>query len=71
MLRFTKEVALVFMFLLVLIPATTGSAQEVAHAPDRGDQGDGPFERLIIRGATIIDGTGAPPVGPVDLVIET
>jgi imidazolonepropionase-like amidohydrolase len=42
----------------------------VAAAPDRGDQGDGPFERLIIRGATVIDGTGAPPVGPVDIVIE-
>ncbi|MHC4976632.1 MAG: amidohydrolase family protein [Planctomycetota bacterium] len=32
--------------------------------------GEGPFERLVIRGATLIDGTGAPPVGPVDIVIE-
>jgi len=40
-------------------------------APDRGaDEGEGPFERLIIRGATMIDGTGAPPRGPVDIVIE-
>ena len=40
-------------------------------APDRGpDEGQGPFERLIIRGATLIDGTGAPPIGPVDIVIE-
>ncbi len=40
-------------------------------APDRRpDEGDGPFDRLIIRGATLIDGTGAPPVGPVDIVIE-
>ena len=38
-------------------------------APDR-DEGKGPFERLIIRGATLIDGTGAPPIGPVDIVIE-
>ncbi|MFG0257457.1 MAG: amidohydrolase family protein [Phycisphaerales bacterium JB043] len=38
-------------------------------APDR-DGGEGPFERLVIRGATLIDGTGAPPVGPVDIVIE-
>ena len=38
-------------------------------APDR-DEGDGPFERLIIRGATLIDGTGAPPIGPVDIVVE-
>ncbi|MFQ5790148.1 MAG: amidohydrolase family protein [Acidobacteriota bacterium] len=44
--------------------------EEVLPAPDRGDQGEGPFERLIIRGATMIDGTGAPPRGPVDIVIE-
>ena len=35
----------------------------------RADEGDGPHERLILRGATIIDGTGAPPMGPVDIVI--
>jgi imidazolonepropionase-like amidohydrolase len=40
-------------------------------APDRPDgEGEGPFERLIIRGVTMIDGTGAPPFGPVDIVIE-
>jgi imidazolonepropionase-like amidohydrolase len=40
-------------------------------APDRrSDEGEGPFERLIIRGGTLIDGTGGPPRGPVDIVIE-
>lgn len=40
-------------------------------APDRQDgEGEGPFEKLIIRGATLIDGTGAPPIGPVDIVVE-
>ena len=34
------------------------------------DEGEGPFQRLIIRGVTVIDGTGAPPRGPVDIVIE-
>jgi len=38
-------------------------------APDR-HEGDGPFARLIIRGATLIDGTGGPPRGPVDIVVE-
>ena len=33
-------------------------------------EGDGPFPQLIIRGATLINSTGAPPIGPVDLVIE-
>ncbi|MCK0068780.1 amidohydrolase family protein [Kordiimonas laminariae] len=30
----------------------------------------GPYKRLVIRGATMVDGTGAPPIGPVDIVIE-
>lgn len=34
------------------------------------NEGEGPYSRLIIRGATMINGAGAPPVGPVDLVIE-
>jgi imidazolonepropionase-like amidohydrolase len=42
-----------------------------APSPDRPDgEGAGPYDQLIIQGATIIDGTGAPPIGPVDLVIE-
>jgi hypothetical protein len=32
-------------------------------------EGEGPFHQLIIRGVTLIDGTGAPPVGPVDIVV--
>ena len=42
---------------------------QVQPGPDR-TQGEGPFERLIIRGATLIDGTGGMPRGPVDIVIE-
>lgn len=38
-------------------------------APDRAE-GDGPYDRLIIRGVTLLDGTGAPPIGPVDIVVE-
>ena len=45
--------------------------ERVRGAPDRGaDEGAGPFERLIIRGGILIDGSGAPPRGPVDIVIE-
>ncbi|RZI60609.1 MAG: amidohydrolase, partial [Zymomonas sp.] len=40
-------------------------------APARATgEGMGPFRRLVIRGVTLIDGTGAPPRGPVDIVIE-
>lgn len=42
---------------------------QMSDSPDR-TEGDGPFDRLIIRGATMIDGTGSPAMGPVDIVIE-
>lgn len=42
---------------------------QMPDAPDRSE-GDGPYERLIIRGGTMIDGTGSPAMGPVDIVIE-
>ena len=63
---------------LVLLLAGTGGPlraqqaereKEMAKAPARAE-GEGPFKRLILRGVTLIDGTGAPPVGPVDIVIE-
>src|SRR5690606_24942066 len=38
-------------------------------APER-DEGEGPWPQLILRGATVITGTGAPAYGPVDIVIE-
>ena len=46
-----------------------GLAETVPVAPDR-TEGRGPFGRLILRGATLIDGTGAPARGPVDIVVE-
>ena len=33
-------------------------------------EGDGPFSQLILRGVNLIDGTGAPMRGPIDIVIE-
>jgi hypothetical protein len=43
--------------------------KSIPPAPPRAE-GEGPYARLILRGATLIDGTGAPPIGPVDIVIE-
>jgi imidazolonepropionase-like amidohydrolase len=40
-------------------------------APNRrADEGKGPFQAMAIRGAMLIDGTGAPPRGPVDIIVE-
>ena len=38
-------------------------------APARGDESRGPFPRLLLRNGFLIDGTGAPPRGPVDILI--
>jgi len=45
------------------------SISQIAEAPERF-RGEVPFEQLIIRGATLINGNGAPPIGPVDVVVE-
>jgi dihydroorotase-like cyclic amidohydrolase len=42
---------------------------EISKAPNRAE-GDGPYSQLIIRGVTLINGTGAPPIGPIDIVVE-
>ena len=45
---------------LVLALTNPVVAQDVVRpAPDRGpDEGDGPYDRLILRGAIVIDGIG-------------
>ena len=35
----------------------------------RSDEGLGPFKTLVIRGVMVIDGTGAPPYGPMNVVV--
>lgn len=41
----------------------------ITPAPPR-DEGEGPHAQLILRGVNVINGTGSPAYGPVDLVIE-
>ncbi len=55
--------------ILLVLSVNPATRAEIPEAPDR-QRGDGPFETLILRGGTLIDGTGAPPIGPVDIVIE-
>jgi imidazolonepropionase-like amidohydrolase len=57
--------------LLFAIQAFAQAPARINPAPDRRPgEGEGPFTRLVIRGLTVIDGTGAPLRGPVDVVIE-
>ena len=53
---------------LCLITSTIAIGQ-VEEAPER-NRGEGPWSQLIIRGVTLVNGNGAPPVGPVDIVVE-
>jgi hypothetical protein len=52
----------------ILLLSFVGRAQ-IPKAPER-KEGEGPWEQLIIRGVTLINSTGAPPVGPIDIVVE-
>lgn len=72
MSRLVRKIGLLLISLTVSgFVAEAQTARSVPPAPARGaNEGEGPFPRLIIRGATMIDGTGAPPSGPVDIVIE-
>lgn len=62
----TKQIQLVFALFIFLANLCIAQVKE---APDRV-RGEGPWEQLIIRGVTLINGNGAPPIGPVDIVVE-
>jgi imidazolonepropionase-like amidohydrolase len=60
-----------FLTILFIATASFVNAQEddVKKSPEVKD-GDGPYPQLIIRGVMLIDGTGAPPIGPTDIVVK-
>lgn len=57
------------LFLTAFFAATFSTFAQIKDAPVRAE-GEGPYTQLILRGAVVIDGTGAPPFGPADIVIE-
>ena len=61
----TKIKISLYCFIFLTIQANA----QITPAPER-QEGEGPFPQLIIRGATLINGNGAPPMGPVDIVVE-
>ena len=61
-MRFIKPY--LFTFSLILCFSLSLRGQSVS------PHSEGPFDQLIIRGVTLINGNGAPPTGPVDVVVE-
>jgi imidazolonepropionase-like amidohydrolase len=57
--------------LIVGVLSVPHAQQGLVPAPDRrAGEGLGPFKTLAIRGVMVIDGTGAPPAGPMDIIVE-
>ncbi len=54
---------------LATFPLAAKEPEPIQVAPPRAE-GEGPYSQLILRGATVINGTGAPAFGPADVVIE-
>ena len=69
-------VVAVAVALVVGLSGSSGDAiaqppPQLQPAPERQPgEGAGPFNTLVVRGATMIDGTGAEPQGPVDIVVK-
>ena len=60
---------------LLTVIAFAGSEYAVAQEEEEvvippRSEGEGPWRRMILRGAYLVDGTGAPTQGPVDIVVE-
>ena len=63
-------VLLTLCFTALTHQTVAAAAPERTPSAPAADRGEGPYTRLILRGGTFISGEGAPPVGPVDIVIE-
>lgn len=74
MKRTSRAVGMSMACILAVLPMKMPAQQNepgrhMQKAPPRAE-GDGPYPHLILRNAILIDGTGAPAVGPVDIIIE-
>lgn len=66
-----RQLTFCLFFLCFGFTNLQGIAQSIIAAPDRrADEGRGPYESLLIKGGILIDGTGAPPIGPTDILVK-
>ena len=62
-----KKISQILTFFVALFPLFLNA--QIEKAPPRAE-GDGQFNRLIIRGVNLVNGTGSPMQGPCDIVVE-
>lgn len=58
---------------LLAVPGSAGwsAGCQLTPAPDRRtDEGIGPFAQMVIQGCILIDGSGGPPRGPVNILVK-
>ena len=75
----TRPVFRIIVATIALLAAVGDTRLSLLAQPDdtlrpaparRSAEGKGPFKTMVIRGAMLIDGTGGPPRGPVDIVVD-
>jgi imidazolonepropionase-like amidohydrolase len=78
-MRRSRLISVVLVLGVVAVFAIAGLAPAAPAPQGRGpqptgertaEQGIGPFGTMAIRGVTVIDGTGGPPRGPVNVIVE-
>ena len=68
--RLTRQHVLAALIVASLAGVTANAFAQRPAPNRRANEGDGPHQMLVIRGATLIDGTGGPPRGPVNITVR-
>jgi len=64
--RFSRIVSSIPVLVVLLSPGIAS----IALAQTGGPEQAGPYQALVIRGVTIVDGSGAPAFGPADIFVR-
>jgi imidazolonepropionase-like amidohydrolase len=65
-----SRLALTCLCVATLASSVAAQGNLTAAPARRANEGRGPFNRLVIQNAMVIDGTGAPARGPINITIE-
>src|SRR6478672_7345808 len=68
-MRLLSHLALFAAAVLVSSAGAQAPARMEQVPPRQAGEGEGPYSKLVIRGAMVIKGDGSPPIGPMDIII--